>query len=489
MSRKMTLRILILIPFLAFSNLVFGQGNLTLYNMKTIPQRIYTNPARQSDAKNFLAMPVISSQYLNFSNSAFSLNSILSAVEEGPGSSTLNINKVGDIFQAENYIGLDHSMDLLSMGFKIKKKTYLYLTSSLNQQFRFTYPGDFFDLITQGNGGDNLNRTFDLAFGVDFLQYMDAGIGINRTFLGDKLTIGARYRWLKGLNVVHTERNAVTFRTDPQTFDLTATSDIMINVASSVFIADSLNQIDPSDGEKTRSNGYFTKPNTGSALDFGVEFRPTKKLTFSAAVNNLGKINWDQTSFSYGSKTPGATYTFQGVHVDDIFNEEADFNQALERVKDTLEERFQLEERSATFTTNLFAEMYVGGQFNLSKDHNAGLLFYGDFYNKKLYPAFTVSWNSKLTNLLAVSASYTARSNSYVNLGLGLSINLGPFQFYAVSDNVGGVFAPMDVKNLNLRTGFNLAMQRKDPNAKADKQAKKEEKKQKKEEEKKAKNQ
>lgn len=452
---------------------VYGQSNLTLYNMKTIPQRIHTNPARMSDAKNFLGLPAISSQYFGFGNNALSINSVLGVMEpNGSDSFTMNVNKIGDIFSKSNFISVEQSFDILSFGFRIKKKSYFYVTSTLSQNLRITYPGDLFDLITDGNGGKNINRTFDLAFGLDFLQYVDFGVGFSRKFMDEKLIIGARYRYLKGLNIINTERNLLTFKTNPDTYDLTVTSDIKINASSSLAPIDSLEAI--LNQTEISINDVLNSNNTGYALDFGIDYKMSKRINLSASVKNLGKINWNTNTFNIVSENPGASYTYRGIEIKDVFNEDGSgFEESGQKLADTLKERFNLIETRTTFATGIFAEFYIGGNFNFSRDHNAGLLVYGNFYQSQLNPALTLSLNSKLTNLLAFSASYTLMPGSYANAGLGVTLNGGPFQIYVVSDNVGGLLKPNDVKNLNIRAGFNLAMQRKDLEAKAEREAEK----------------
>ncbi|MBI1305970.1 MAG: hypothetical protein GC181_05090 [Bacteroidetes bacterium] len=447
--------------------------------MKTIPQRVYINPAMNSDAKTFIALPGVSSQFVDFRNSAFSLNKIASTIDKaGPDSSVININKAAGLFNKENFISISNSFDIFSIGMRVRPKTYLYLTSSFNSEFRFTYPGDLFKLVAQGNAGDNIDKTFDLGFGIDLLQYIDAGIGLNHTFLGDRLTIGARYRFIKGINVVHTEKNDLKFSTDPNTFDLTVASNIKINFASSLANADSIGGILDSldNGVSTIASG-----NTGQAIDIGVSLKLTEKITLSACVNNLGFIKWTNTSFTLASENPGASYTYKGVKINDVFKSDGTALGNTNNVIDTLKERFRLEEHKETFKTNLFAQFYFGGQYNFAKHHNAGILFTGNYYQKKLYPSFTLSWNSRITRILGVSASYSAINTSPVNLGLGVSVNVGPLQVYMVSDNIGGVFAPADVQNVNMRAGFNLTINRKDPNAKEDRKERKAEKKAKKE--------
>ena len=89
-----------------------------------------------------------------------------------------------------------------------------------------------------------------------------------------------------------------------------------------------------------------------------------------------------------------------------------------------------------------------------------------------------IAYNYHLGNFLAATASYSIYNRSYSNLGLGVSITLGPFEIYALSDNVleFGLFNPIknfspsndgtimvdtrNVRNGQFRFGMNLTFGR-----------------------------
>ena len=108
---------------------------------------------------------------------------------------------------------------------------------------------------------------------------------------------------------------------------------------------------------------------------------------------------------------------------------------------------------------------YLGGNFWLTKRHNFGVLFYGNYFQKKLNPAITLSYNGKLTKVLGVSVSYSMINKSFVNGGVGLTLNGGPFQYYLVADNVLGMIKYKNANTVDLRTGINFTFRRKDKQA------------------------
>jgi hypothetical protein len=47
-------------------------------------------------------------------------------------------------------------------------------------------------------------------------------------------------------------------------------------------------------------------------------------------------------------------------------------------------------------------------------------------------------------------------NREYKNIGLGLAMNLGPFQMYVITDNIYTAFMPKNSKSAGIMAGFNL---------------------------------
>jgi hypothetical protein len=171
----------------------------------------------------------------------------------------------------------------------------------------------------------------------------------------------------------------------------------------------------------------------------------------------MGLISWNADTRNIVSKNPGATFRYRGVDFNDYIG---DSSRGFEVLADTLLDVFALDTTRNGFNTTLFSEFYLGGNFRLNDKHNAGILLYGTFYNRQLNPAMTISWNSKLSRVFAISLSYSMTRGNFQNLGLGLVTSLGPEQFYFVSDNAIGALTG-NVKNLGIRFGWNHVFGRK----------------------------
>ena len=168
----------------------------------------------------------------------------------------------------------------------------------------------------------------------------------------------------------------------------------------------------------------------------------------------MGRIFWNDYTTNLKSRDPGATFTYRGIDIDEYLGDSVQGGAGFEALSDTILDAFALDTNRNSFSTGLLGEFYIGGNIHLNDRHNAGILLYGSFYNRSFYPALTVSWNSELGRILAVSGSYTISRSGSTNIGLGLALNLGPEQFYVVGDNLIGT-ATGNLQTLYIRFGWN----------------------------------
>ena len=71
-------------------------------------------------------------------------------------------------------------------------------------------------------------------------------------------------------------------------------------------------------------------------------------------------------------------------------------------------------------------------------DHNnfVSLTLYSSFVRKRWRRGLGVAYNYHLGHFLSATASYSIYNRSYSNVGLGVSLNLGPVELYCLTDNV-----------------------------------------------------
>lgn len=423
-----------------------AQQNLTMYNLEAVPQRMYVNPAfMPSNSKIYIGLPILSSEYLNFSNSGFKYSDLIK--HRGDSLYVDYENMLGKLSQ-NNYFSVAYQPDLLSFGFKVKKN-YFSFNATEKVNLRFRYPKNFMEFIWKGNGG-LLGEEVNLNFGVNFSHYREYAIGFSRE-IDDKLTVGGKVKYLYGMENVWTERSDVSITTDPAYFAMTAKSDIKINTSG----------VDSSSTTNINVKDYlFKKKNRGLGIDLGGVYKYNDKFTFSASLIDLGFIKWKDGITNYQSKNPDGEFTYQGMDLNELVNDDSTTN-ATDVILDSLEEIFKIDEAHTNYKTNLSTQIYLGTNYSITEKSNAGILLYAQIFDKAVHPGIALSYNQKVGKWLSFSGSYSIYNRSYNNLGLGLALNGGPVQFYIVSDNVLGAIFPQNTKNLHLHFGINLMFGRK----------------------------
>jgi hypothetical protein len=439
---------IILFSFVLLGSLMSkAQSNLTLYNMKYIPQRSSVNPALTPDCRWYLGTPGLSSIDFNFNSNAVAFKEISnsSVPSAEPGKFTLDIEQLGNILDHGAFVNLDVDLELINFGFKIRKSMFSF-SATEKIKTRVGIPKDLLKLAFEGNGRGNLGYDFNFNFGLEVLYTREFALGYSRALLNDKLTIGGRLKYIQGLNVINTVKNDVKFTTNEQNFGYTVSADIIVNASTP--------SLDSKLTPEQRVSALINNGNNGFGLDIGIQYELTDKITLSASVLDLGVVKWENNITNIKSRNPGASYDFNGVDILDYIGDSANVGTGFTALGDTLLEVFALDTAKSSFTTGLLSEFYIGANYHITDNHNVGALVYGSFNNKQFFPAVTLSWNSMFGKVLALSASYSIMRGSYANVGVGMGLNLGVEQFYFASDNVLGVFTG-DVQNMSARFGWN----------------------------------
>jgi outer membrane protein OmpA-like peptidoglycan-associated protein len=432
----------LVLAFLIITSLgLNAQQNLTLYNMEMVPQRMYTNPAFMHSNKVYVGLPVLSSMYFNFSNSGFKYSDV---IKHRGDSLYVDYNNMLGKLSKNNYISVAVQPDLLSFGFRIKEKNYFSFNATEKIQVRFRYPKNFMELIWKGNGG-LLGEEVKLNFGVNAIHYREYAIGYARR-IDDKLTVGGKVKYLYGMENVWTEKSDISLTTDANTYAITAKSNIKINTSG----VDSTAGL----GDGTISDYMFKKKNKGFGIDLGGTYKLTDKILLSASILDLGFIKWKQAVTTYQSSDPNASYTYEGMDLNQMLNDTSD--NKFGTMLDSIAKTFKIDTLHNAYSTRLSTQVYLGGNYYLTEKINTGVLLYAQVFDKSVHPGVALSYNQKVGNWLNFSLSYSIYNRSYNNVGLGLALGNGPVQFYIVSDNLLGAIFPQNTKNLHLNFGLNL---------------------------------
>ena len=99
------------------SKVCFAQQSLTLYNMQAIPQAVYVNPGAMPLTNINIGLPGISSNYINYGNSGFTMHDL---IQKDPTNGGLSVNASSFLgkLSTNNSLNVNAHVDILSFGFK-----------------------------------------------------------------------------------------------------------------------------------------------------------------------------------------------------------------------------------------------------------------------------------------------------------------------------------------------------------------------------------
>lgn len=439
--KKIFLIIILLFCFLG----IHAQKNMTLYNMRGLPQAVYVNPSFMPKARLYLSLP-IGMQNFSVSNTGFVYDDLIK--KSSDGKNIFNSEKLLKALNDRNIFSLDGQQELVGFGVKFLG---FYLSANVTHRFNFNfiYPRDLIQFAIEGNGKELLGKRASLdGLGVNLMSYMEYGLGLTKE-IGEKLSVGGRIKALSGVTNIHTRKSQLGIYTDPNTFDITIDGAAEFNSSNvNGLFTDSTR----SEAMKGLPSNGFNFKNRGIALDLGGSYKLNDALTLTASILDVGKITWRNDVKTYIQND--FNFTFRGV----------DFNQFLadttqtptQALADTLKEIFQQETNTDKYSTGLGSKYYVGAFYKITEKINVSALVFSQVISRKYIPGVTVGLNASVRNFLTANINYSYANNSWTNLGLGLSIKGGPIQTFIVTDNIFGFFAPNKAKLAHICFGVSI---------------------------------
>lgn len=431
-----------------------AQTDLTLYNMNWIPQSMYQNPALTPPTRINIGLPAISSIYGQGINTGFAWKDLFQLDGD---SLNLTPDNMLDKLGKKNYMMANASLDILSFGFQ-SGKAYIGFNITERAYSRFTYTEDFFRFAWKGNV-QFIGQEADFSgTGMDAGYYHEVGLNYTRDIDEEgKFKIGGRLKYLNGVANIYTKRSNISLGTEADFFYLNADADVQLNSSGIEYFLDSLEGNDPTFGTMVLGKNH------GAGLDLGFQWEAVEdKFRVSGSIVDLGFIRWKNQPFNLSSDQ--ATFSFEGIDIDDFpqgdsLNGEY-FDSLGTAILDSLEGIFAPDTTREAYTAPTIPRFYIGANYLINENMDAGLLFSGEVYKGTFRPTLTASYNLRVGRVLQLSASWSYANRSFLNPGFGFSVNGGPVQLYAVTDNVLSLFAPQSVRQAHLHAGINLTIGR-----------------------------
>jgi hypothetical protein len=419
-----------------------SQSDIGLYGLRQIPQSNFSNPAFIPDEGLVIGIPFISSISSSTYSSSFSFDDIFTE-KSGSDSLFLNLNKLASQNTDNNFVTEYFENDLIYVGLKIREN---YLNFGIRNRLysRAMYSTDLVKLLWNGNANyinQNLDLTKTLVNHDHFLSYY-AGFGF---MIGENVSLGIRANLNQGLSSIQTSTNKLNLRTnshDNNIYSINANAGFLVNTSGLAS--------DSTESGTSATEYLFNFKNLGFSVDFGADIKISERVKINFSVIDLGFINYNSKLKSYENLAD--SIDFSGIYVD--INSTEDFFTAY---GDSLEELIDINEFEQSFRTTLPTRIYAGLElYGMDPSNRFSFVFSGTFLKNNFSPAISVGYDKTVSKNFAFNINYSYLKYAPLNLGAGLILNLRPFQFYVLTDNVFSAFKWNGQKYLNFRFGINL---------------------------------
>jgi hypothetical protein len=431
-----------LFSFLLINHHAKAQAGLTLYNMTYIPQANQLNPAHIPLSKVSISLPGISGNHFLGGSNISSLNGLgldWGGVIDGEFDGDVFVdNLLDDLLQqagSSNRAFANYQTDLLGVGVRIKHRHYLGFNIQQSIQSQVVLPYDAFRLAR------DFNRDFENGGGTYNFDGTSFSVVAHRPYtltyayeVSPEITFGVQASYITGIASLYSETEQAFF---------TQPADNPLGVEMSGRIEFATAGLMDSDSTFLSGEDILWGRQGNRGLGFGVGgtvLLLDDQLEISASAVNLGFINWRN---NISTTVLDVNLVDQSDSIQQLFDELYDLEYTPNQ----------------SYGQNLHPQLFFGANYFLADQTSVGLLLRGTPVAGRLNPAIGAFFNTRVQKWLGVSVGYNYSDRSH-QLATGLSLNLGPVQWYVVSDNLLAPFAISRVQQVQFSTGINLTFGR-----------------------------
>lgn len=432
-----------------------AQQDMMLYNLTQIPQSVYANPGIIPETRMNIAIPATNS-LVQGGKSRFHTTEAFYRDDQN----RLRLDGIEMInsFQERNRARMNGSLDWVHIGFE-SGLNYIHFNVTEHGGFDFDFPREAATLIKEVYQENYLGQVFDVRdTRFSFQHYREFGAGFARRF-SSRFSMGAKVKYLYGVGTFSTNENSFRVNTD-----ITGSEGESLLGGGLTYSAQSAGLSNYQGGDEN-TGLLYGDGNTGFAADLGFNFEVSNFFTVSAAVINMGGvINWSNNVRNF--EQPNREININLLELPEAFDEELpqrrEITDQIESLLDSLMGD-DATENDANFTSRIPTRVNLATSFNVSNALTFTVLnqnvFIENFDNMHF---LKVMMQAKLKRTFTAIAAYDLINNqtSQSNLGLGFALNLGPFQMYALSEDVLFISNTNDRVTGSLRLGMNLTFGR-----------------------------
>jgi len=417
-----------------------AQQDLSAHLMRQTWQSNRSNPALLPDARFIVSLP-------GLHNDFFIENVTYGDLirQNAEGKDVLDVDHAISLLETNNLIRENLDIETLGLGIRFGKIA-LMGGHALRFQAHLDYPKTLPQLVWQGNA-QFIGQTVSFGPDIQLRGYHEWSLGAAAELLPG-LTLAGRAKWLSGVADVSTSKRKLELTTSDDVYQLELDADFQVNSAGSLrYNSFEDISLDFNFGEFDTER-FFSK-NSGFAFDLGLRFQKGN-WDFAASVTDIGQIDWKDEVKNYSFQ---GIYEYKGLDVAQaILDDSTDFGSVL----DTLEALYQPSETAIAYSTTLPMRSYLSAVWQYNPNWRFSGLVHIERFEDRTFTAFAVGASARLLEMLEVGGVYSVRKDSYANIGLNATLNLGPVQVMAATDNILTLVSPKTSHGAHVRVGVNL---------------------------------
>ena len=347
-----------------------------------------------------------------------------------------------------NITSTNLNLDILNGGFYIGKNNYIGINMSTKMHMATNMPGDILSMLTD-NPIDLQTTTYDINFNPKIMGWAEVGLSYSRKLpLG--ITVGARFKFLAGLMSVDGESN-FRIKKDYDQYILDGNFNIKggnLNIAT-MDTNESLNGLGS---------------NLGFGADIGAAWEGLDgRLKASAAVTDLGFINWNEHSSTI--KGQGTGFHFNGLGELQSLLDGGDISSLMDSVSSSFTKTVGADTTAGKLKTTLPTRYQARAEYSLGKHKQHGLsaAFQGAqmtfrHFDYVLSAGYTYRSPNTRWQLMT---NYSYRPNVPVAIGVAGAYMSRGVQIYLGIDNIIPIFDIRNAKQANFKLAINFMINKK----------------------------
>ena len=452
---------IVLLIFLISAISLKSQQKLA-FSFAESPQTLLLNPGAETNFRSHYGIPMLSNFSFDLGITGFTLNDLFS---NDSRAFKTRFEAVLNKINSTDYVSFNTQVEVLNVGFRLDKKTYLSFGFYEELDFISYMPKDFIELFYYGNQ-PFLNRSFSLSqvsMKGDFLGVLHAGISKK---INEKLNVGARVKIYSSSINIESLNNSGTYTSSTSNENIIRQSLNNLNgQIRTSGIVDSDDEFIDSPGE------YFSKTflgsNMGLGLDFGLTYHFTSQLEFTASLLDIGFIRHSKNT---------KNFNIDGNYVLDGLNFEYDassLSNYWQQVEQDFRDKVITEETQEGYTS--WRPMKINAALKYSFGEKRGKSCYSKTHKQYYYNAigfqihnimrpikpqfsFTSFYEASLSKKIHTKFTHTINDYSSIIFGAATSLQLGKLSVFGGLDNLFGVADVSSGNSVAFNFGFNIVI-------------------------------